>query len=499
MSSATQPTIAYPWIPDRGDGTYANPILCADYSDPDVIRVGDDFYLTASSFTDTPGLPILHSRDLVNWTILNHAIENVPDARYEKFQPGCGVWAPAIRYHDNKFWIFFPTPDEGIYVTTASDPAGKWSDPWLLQAGKGLIDPCPLWDDDGQAYLVHAWAKSRSGIKNRLTVRPMSPDATKLLGEGKTVFEDAQRHPTMEGPKFYKRNGWYYILAPAGGVSTGWQVALRSKNVFGPYEDKIVLKQGDTPINGPHQGGLVDTSAGEWWFVHFQEALPYGRICHLQPVTWRDDWPLMGDVNLNPVLQHKKPQIAEPQAIAVPATSDEFDATTLGVQWQWHANHGDDGHSLSAVPGSLRLFAKRLLEDDLASAPHLLLQKLPARSFTLETRVQAPSSATAGLVIMAKKHAALALDKNRIVLRVNNAETASATIDKPVARLRLTMKDGGECTFAHAGDHGEFEAIGNSFQAVEGVWIGAKVGVFAIAPPGVEAHADFEYFRFGKA
>src|SRR5947207_2261260 len=158
----------YPWTPDQGDGTYRNPIIHADYSDPDVIRAGEDFYMTASSFNCTPGLPILHSKDLVNWTIINHAVKNLPHPRYAEVQPGCGVWAPAMRFHAGKFWIFFPTPDEGIYVTTATDPSGLWSEPHLLQAGKGLIDPCPLWDDDGQAYLVHAYAGSRAGIKHRL-------------------------------------------------------------------------------------------------------------------------------------------------------------------------------------------------------------------------------------------------------------------------------------------------------------------------------------------
>src|SRR5438067_1286255 len=176
--------IAHPRTPDQGDGTYCNPILYADYSDPDVIRVGEDFYLIASSFNCTPGLPILHSRDLVNWTIINHALKNLPHPRYSDVQHGCGVWAPSIRHHAGKFWIVFPMPDEGLYVTTADDPAAKWSEPHLLLAGKGLIDPCPLWDDDGQAYLVHAYAKSRCGLKHMLCVRPMAPDASRLLGEG---------------------------------------------------------------------------------------------------------------------------------------------------------------------------------------------------------------------------------------------------------------------------------------------------------------------------
>ena len=261
--------LVHPWIPDQGDGTFRNPVLCADYSDPDVIRVGEDFYLVASSFQCTPGLPILHSQDLVNWTIINHAVKNLPHPRYRDVQPGAGVWAPAIRHHAGKFWIVFPMPDEGIYVTTADEPRGRWSEPHLLVAGKGLIDPCPLWDDDGQAYLVHAYAGSRAGIRNKLRVRPMTPDVLRLTGDGKIVSEIPEHLPAFEGPKFHKRNGWYYISAPSGGVATGWQVILRSHNVYGPYEEKVVLAQRDTPVNGPHQGALVDTPLGEWWFVHF--------------------------------------------------------------------------------------------------------------------------------------------------------------------------------------------------------------------------------------
>ena len=180
----------------------------------------------------------------------------------------------------DKFWIFYPTPDEGIFLVTADHPAGPWSEPHCVQAGKGLIDPCPLWDDDGKAYLVHAYAGSRAGIKHRLRVCPMAPDGSKLLGEGEIVFHEPEKHPTLEGPKFFKKDGWYYILAPAGGVETGWQLALRSKNIYGPYEDKIVLAQGGTDINGPHQGALVDTPDDGWWFIHFQDAGVYGRIIH---------------------------------------------------------------------------------------------------------------------------------------------------------------------------------------------------------------------------
>ena len=494
---------AFPWQPDCGDGTFRNPIICADYSDPDVIRVGEDFFMTASSFNCTPGLPILHSKDLVNWTLINHAVKNLPHPRYAEVQPGCGVWAPAIRFHAGKFWIFFPMPDEGIYVTTANHPATKWSEPHLLQAGKGLIDPCPLWDDDGKAYLVHAYANSRSGLKHMLRVRPMSPDGSKLLGEGEIVFHDPKKHHTLEGPKFLKKDGWYYILAPAGGVATGWQVVLRSKNIYGPYEDKIVLAQGRTVVNGPHQGALVDTAHGDWWFVHFQDAGVYGRVVHLQPVHWHDGWPLMG-AHGEPVSHHAKPHVASAQKNSEPATSDEFSSPKLGLQWQWQANHSEDWHSLTACPGWLRLFPQFVGDGNLTKAPNLLLQKFPARSFVAETIlefVSEKSGVEAGLVIAGKTCAALVLrragNKNQIIFRHGEKAEVLREISGGQITLRVTVPDGGLCEFSFA-ESSHFTSVPQKFQAVAGTWIGAKLGIYTLKhdsenPAG---HADFKCFRF---
>ena len=504
--SAVPATGSFPWQPDCGDGNYRNPIIYADYSDPDVVRVGDDFYLTASSFNCTPGLPILHSKDLVNWTIINHALKNLPHARYAEVQPGCGVWAPAIRFHQNKFWIFFPTPDEGIYVTTADNPAGKWSEPHLLQAGKGLIDPCPLWDTDGQAYLIHAYAGSRAGIKHRLRVCPMAPDASRLLDEGKVVFHEPDKQPTIEGPKFLKKDGWYYILAPAGGVETGWQLVLRSRNIYGPYESKIVLEQGNTAINGPHQGALVDTANGEWWFVHFQDAGIYGRITHLQPVQWRDGWPIMGKSRegiAEPVLHHAKPIAAEGH-FGPPQTSDEFESPALGLQWQWYGNHLDEWYELGRRKSWLRLHPQFTTQQKLTQLPNLLLQKFPARAFAVETSLDFSSTQPgeeAGLIVAGQSFAALAVEKteagNQLVLNIDGAPTVIRSKMPDVVQLRVAVAEGGRCSFSFATVEGSV-ALAETFQASKGVWIGAKIGLYSLTrrnnqPAG---RADFDYFRF---
>lgn len=505
------------WSQKSRAGVYSNPIIHADYSDPDVVRRGEDFYLVSSSFNCTPGLPILHSKDLVNWRIVNHAVENLPSERYNSVQHGGGVWAPSIRWHAGKFWVVFPMPDEGIYVTTAEDPAGEWSEPHLLHAGKGLIDPCPLWDDDGAAYLVHAFAHSRTGVRHRLQVCPMAPDCSRLLGEGEIVFEQPDRHPIIEGPKFLKRDGWYYILAPAGGVATGWQTVLRSRSVYGPYDDQIVLEQGQSAVNGPHQGALVDTPHGDWWFIHFQDAGVYGRITHLQPVRWEAGWPRMGvDQDGNgigePVAQHRVPMPPVSDNGLSLAASDTFSAPRLGRQWQWNANHSSDWYSLEPSSSRLRLFARPAPGGKLQHAPHLLLQKFPKRSFTATTHLVLPDDAEgtrAGLVVVGSSYSGLLVSRRGDLLSIERVacegleETQpEVVVDADLRRagqvwLRVRVASDAMCEWSYSLNGVEFTRLGPSTPATAGVWIGARVGLVCTGedrPAAPQGYADFQSF-----
>ena len=420
-----------PWHPDLGNGSYQNPVLFADYSDPDVVRAGNDFWLVSSSFNHTPGLPILHSRDLVNWTLVNHALpEQIPVDHFSVPRHGEGVWAPSIRFHGGKFWIFYPDPDFGIYVVTAPDPRRPWSAPVLVKPGRGLIDPCPLWDDDGKVYLIHGWARSRSGKNNQITLNELSANATHVLdGDGRVIVDEntsGRGWTTLEGPKFYKRDGIYWIFAPVGGVTGGSQAVYRAKEIRGPYEARIVLAQGKTSVNGPHQGGWVDTPAGEDWFIHFQDRGPFGRVVHLEPMAWRDGWPVMGTgvetgaAVGEPVLSYRKPAVPPP-APTEPATSDEFDSPPLGLQWQWQANPRPDFLSLSARPGSLRLACLPAPSArGLYNAPNLLLQKFPAPAFSGTTTLSFAAAADgdeAGLIVFGYSYAWIGLRKTAPGLR----------------------------------------------------------------------------------
>lgn len=521
----SEATVSEVWVADQGDGTYKNPILHADYSDPDVVKEGSDFYMTSSSFNVVPGLPILHSKDLVNWKLIGHALERQPPfEHFSKPQHGNGVWAPSFRYHKGEFYIYWGDPDFGIYMVKAKNAEGPWDEPVLVEEGKGLIDPAPLWDDDGKAYLSHAYAGSRAGIKSILVVKPLHPDGSRTIGAGKIVFDGHEDHPTVEGSKFYKRNGYYYIFAPAGGVSTGWQLILRSKDPYGPYEEHISLAQGDTDINGPHQGGWVQLDNGEDWFIHFQDKEAYGRIVHLQPMQWKHDWPMMGeDINGDwtgqPVLFHKKPNVGRSYPITTPADSDEFTGNDIGLQWQWQANPEATWAFPNPSKGQLRLYARQIPNNskNLWNAPNLLLQKFPAQEFYVTTKLTFHPNPNlenekTGLIVMGMAYAYIALEskKDGIYLKYSvneNAEKGNAEKEHDIKKLndnsitlRVSVDKNEMCTFSYSENGKDFVKIDETFKALPGKWIGAKVGLFATQEEKINdsGYADFDWFRFSK-
>ena len=506
-------------ISDEGQGDYRNPILHLDYSDPDVVAVGDDYYMTSSSFNASPGLPILHSTDLVNWTLINYALpQQIPLDHYNVPQHGNGVWAPNIRFHNGQFWIFYPDPDFGIYVVTADDPAGRWTEPRLILPGKGIIDPTPLWDEDGKAYLLHGWAKSRAGFNNVLSLHEMAADTSWVNEAYETIIDGHQLsgYRTLEGPKFYKRDGYYYIFAPAGGVETGWQAVFRATHITGPYEHRTVMAQGDTLINGPHQGAWVQTTACEDWFVHFQSRKAYGRIVHLQPMTWLDGWPVIGsdpdgDGIGEPVYRYKKPHTSHPGAILAQPASDEFAAGTLGLQWQWNANFQPNW--LTLADGKLTLHSQPKIRDtgdNLWMTPNLLLQKLPAQTFQVRARLTVPGDSPdleTGLLLFGEDYAWVGIKTiNRkphlVYVQCRSARTGCddnvhdyGEVTSPAIELRYIMASDATAVFAYRfGSDGPFTVVGEQFKARRGRWVGAKTGLFAVGEDNASVH--FDYVRF---
>jgi beta-xylosidase len=511
---------AAPWIADLGDGRYQNPVLHADYSDPDAIRVGDTYYMTSSSFASTPGLPLLASKDMVNWELVGHALPNlVPAERFATARHGEGVWAPCLRYHDGKFWIFYPDPDLGIFVITAERFDGPWTAPALLLPGKGIIDPTPLWDDDGKAWLMHGWAKSRAGFNNVLTLRSMAPDASRLLDAQGQILIDGNKLPgykTLEGPKFYKANGYYYVFAPAGGVEEGWQAVFRSRSINGPYEVRTVMDQGTTPVNGPHQGAWVRAQDGSDWFLHFQDRKAYGRVVHLQPMRWADGWPVIGQDGPRagtgqPFLTHAKPVAGSP--VKAPPTSDEFDGPALGLQWQWNANHDPRWYSLSERSGMLRLRTQAAPEAAgyLRAAPSILAQKLPAPAFVVNTHISlngAVDGDRAGLILNAMQYAWLGLRKTGgatelvyttctpAVVRCKESSSVVMPSAPSSLYLRMSMAEGAVASFSYSTDNVKFTPAGQPLSVSKGRWVGAQIGLFSVGDKAAPASSlDVDYFR----
>lgn len=523
------------WVSDEGNGMYRNPVLHADYSDPDVCAVGEDYFLTASSFNCTPGLPILHSKDLVNWKIVNYALKKVePVEYYNEARHGKGVWAPSIRFHEGVFYIYWGDPDFGIFMVKTRDPYGEWDKPVLVKAGKGMIDPCPLWDDDGRVYLAHAWAGSRAKFNSVLTVCEMNKEGTAVISDPVLVFDgnDGVNH-TIEGAKFYKRNGFYYLFAPAGGVVSGWQLVMRSKDVYGPYEARIVMAQGKTDINGPHQGGWVDTPAGESWFLHFQDKGAYGRVLHLNPMKWVNDWPVIGvdkdgDGCGDPVSRYRKPKTDKTYPIETPVESDEFDTRKLGLQWEWHANY-QDVFGFTTNVGYARIYGHELSPHfkNFWEVPNLLMQKFPAEEFTATAKLKVSAKddgQLSGLIIMGWDYSWIGVEKQEEKFLLKQAvckdaeqgnleQVSTLAVLEPSRKfeaglfpnyereiyIRVHVGKGAYCRFSYSLDGKKFTEAGTLFKARQGKWIGAKVGMFSVTPHGKErGWVDVDWFRLEK-
>ncbi len=469
---------------DQGDGTYRNPVLNADFSDPDVIRVGSKYYMVASDFHFL-GMQVLESDDMVNWQYISQIYRRFDELGWdENAHYAGGSWAPAIRYHDGLFYVYFCTPDEGLYMSTANDPHGPWAPLHLVKRVEKWEDPCPFWDEDGQAYL----GRSRHGA-GPIIVHRMSPDGKTLLDEGVTVYEG----PVAEGTKFMKRNGFYYLIIPEGGVGQGWQTVLRSRNIYGPYQRKVVLEQGSTKINGPHQGALVDAPDGSWWFYHFQETPVLGRVVHLQPARWQDDWPLMGvDFVGNgigePVASWKKPI---PSENSQPLRTDDDFSGSLGLQWQWNHNPVDTHWSLSARRGWLTL--QTLPAVDLKSCRNMLTQKVVGWQSESTTMMESSGDNFAGLFCSGKEFRGIGLCKDGIYVEVGGQRQLVQKGHFAQVWFRVTndcQQNRHQFYFSLDGEH--FISAGEAFPMRGGYWKGIRTGLFCY---GNDGKAQFDYFR----
>ena len=502
---------------------YTNPVIFCDYSDPDVIYANGTYFLVASSFNFTPGLPILASKNLVNWKLVNYALENIPSSRFAYPQNSQGIWAPSFCHHNGKYYIVVGMPDEGIFITESDNILGTWSQMKQVHTSKGFIDPCLFWDDDGKAYIIHAYAKSRCGFNSRIGILDFDEKTFRTTGEDRIIYDGTQTQPTIEGPKVYKRNGWYYIFAPAGGVSEGWQTVLRSKNIEGPYEEKIVLHEGKSGINGPHQGALVETPFGENWFIHFQERGIFGRIVHLQPVKWKDDWPLIGTAVKTgimpgePVLRYKSPKYKKNRSENIVTKAVRaFDGASL--DWQWNANHDESFGKIYGFPDSnVESFKLNVLNVSsyskknfpvLWNSSNVLTQKIQSPNFYFSGNIEVsslPCYCRTGIIFIGNEYASVAIERTAegydlVYLKSKNTDLTDIVREETeIERIHLSITNPSQCIkfkleffpFSEFSGTSQFTiktgTILNRFRwksdfftTENGHWVGGRFGVYAI-------------------
>ncbi len=355
-----RPEFQYQSHSDNGDGTYTNPLIFADFPDPDVIRVGNVYYMVSTTMHIFPGATLLKSYDLVNWEYCSNPLEKIESSACFNLD-GCnryghGQWATSLKYNDGKFYLLFTTLEEGSYLLTATDPEGSWEKQKL--AGT-FYDPGLFFDDDGKTYVVY-------GI-NTLKIAELDEDFSVVPDSEEDVYTYTIKEG-LEGSHLYKINGYYYIYATYGGWPA-YQVALRSSNIYGPYEEKLLLDDDNI-----HQGALVETQTGEWWTVLFYDKGAFGRLPNLQPVTWVDNWPEIG-VDGKGVTTHAKPNVGREYPVKVLPTNDNFRNFKPGMQWGWNHNPDNTKWSLTERPDYLRLETVSVVSD-LTEARNTLTQRI---------------------------------------------------------------------------------------------------------------------------
>ena len=496
----------WPLWGDQKDGTYRNPVLPGDYSDLDCIRVGDDYYAISSTFQYSPGMIVLRSRDLVNWRIIGHVVADVtqigPDMNWDRMNRyNKGIWAGGIRYHDGKFWVYFGTADEGYFMSNTKDPAGQWEPLHRVTSEAGWDDCCPFWDDDGQGYFVGTNFKNNY----KTWLYKLTADGRDIIPESRVLINEGSGR---EANKLYKINGTYYHFYSEVGHDGRYIMMQRSKNIAGPYTEKRKLSHVQPEIHEPNQGGLVQSKAGDWFFLtHHGHGDWEGRPASLLPVTWTDGWPVIGRVGADGigtmVWTARKPVKGGP--LLVPQSDDDFSGPRLGVQWEWNYQPRADKWSLSERRGWLRLHAwKPLRNDDLKRAGNTLTQRVMRASRNVATAELDPSGMAdgqvAGLCHYNKNYGTIAVRREQGALVIETARNQTILRGPEVAAKPLWLRSewdlDGLCRFSYSTDGKTFASLGDPYQFGWADYRGERIGLFSYNNSDEAGYADFGSFTY---
>lgn len=505
---------------DNGDGTFTNPVLWADVPDPDVIRVGDDYYMVSTTMHLMPGAPIMHSKDLVNWKIINYLYDKLDEKSSYDLNDGTvygrGQWATSLKYNNGKFYAYFSpndTPYRG-YVYTTDDPAGKWT---LLTRIPHFHDASLFFDDDGRTYVFYGTGQ----------LRELKPDLTGVLEGGldTKVFErDSEENGLLEGSRVIKHDGKYYLIMiswPVGGKRR--QVCYRADNIAGPYEKRVILEDALGGFPYVAQGTIVDDGKGNWYGVIFQDRGGVGRVLTVMPCRWVDGWPMLGDENGRvPEVMKKPVQGHQSEGLVV---SDSFNDGSLKLNWQWNHNPVDSCWSLKERPGYLRLKTARVV-DNLFLAPNTLTQRMegPRCEAVVSFDISAMKdgdvagfsafNGDAGILALScegdKKYLTM---KSEVVSLSDEKKEVTGIDRKAVEKVELEsdcvfLRIDGDfrlnkdiASFYYSYDNKNWKKIGSDFRMVfdyRRFFMGTKYAIFNYATKSQGGYVDVDFFDYKR-
>jgi len=502
---------------DQGNGTYVNPVLRADYSDLDAIRVGDDYYAISSTMQFSPGMVVLHSKDLVNWEIISHVVDDLtrisPQLNWDKMNCyGKGIWAGSIRYYKNKFWVYFGTPDDGFFMSSATSPAGPWEPLHQLWKVSGWDDCCSFCDDDGQLYFIatNFALDPKTDKKYNIHLFKMTADGRNLIMESDSIIHQSQG---SEANKLYKINGLYYHYFSE--VKTEGRVTMmeRSKNIYGPWEIRQLNHVNQKLDREPNQGGLLQASTSEWYFLtHHGSGDWEGRPASLLPVHWIDGWPIIGEPDADSigrmVWNGVKP-IAYKKKLSI-QSSDEFNTNKLNVQWEWNYQPRDDKWSLAERKGFLRLYAFQPIQSNrqksvILRAGNTITQRsmrTPSNVVTVKMDISHMADGQfAGLTHFSTTSNSLFGIKQgdgirSLVYSVNGKDTLGIKITGKFFWLRSTWDVNGVSHYAFSNDGKSYQSFGTTYQLTWGSYRGDRIGIFDFNAEGDKGYVDVDWFQY---
>lgn len=501
---------------DLGNGQYANPIIPSDYSDLDCIRVGDDYYAISSTMQYSPGMTILHSKDLVNWEIAGNAVADLtqigPALSWKQMDRyGRGIWAGTLRFHQSesdrqqglagRFYLFFGTPNEGVFMSSATAVEGPWTPLVKLIDGGGWDDCSAIWDDEGNAWFI----ATHFADNYKSYIFPMADDATSIdRSKARLVNEGNGR----EASKLIKHGDYYYIVFSEHRNGVGrYVMAKRDKTMWGDFKEERQLLQTCTEANEPNQGGIILGKDNHWYFLtHHGSGDWSGRIVSLLPVEWIEGWPMMGDISNEmpgqmvwrasmPANDSKKLSIQR---------GDNFNDDKLGPQWQWNYQPRDEMWSLSERPGWLRLRAFRPLENDrLLKAGNTITQRSFRNSLnevTIKIDISHMADGQhAGLCHFAEHSGALGVVRSagRTYLERRNDDNADLglMITSDCIWLRSSWGLDGRSIFEYSTDGNKFIRV-RGYQLSWGFYRGDRIGIYCYNNLSDSGYIDVDFLHY---